>query len=420
MKKVLELPAFRRLLVATVLNEVAISVGAVALALLVYRRTGSAIGAAAFFLCAQFGPAFLSPFCVARLDQANVRSVLAALYAAEGLIFVILASLVSRFALAPVLALTLLDGVMAVTARVLSRAAWASITSRVGLMREASALTNASLAVCYMAGPGLGGAIVALGGTKAALLANAGVFVVVALVVLTASGLPNAAPDRVPAAGRLRAAVRLARGEILVRRLLGLQAIGTVFFTMSIPIEVVFAQHTLHAGASGYGVLLSAWGAGAIVGSVVYARWRALQSRVMISLGAASLGVGFTLMAVAGSLTVAAIGAGLSGLANTTELVAMRTTLQEAVSERWMALIVSLSESMMQAVPGLGIVLGGAIAAVAGPRIAFAVGAAGALLVAVAMWARLSGSSRLVEADVGSSSAATPLPEPLTAAARRP
>src|SRR5437588_6339000 len=103
MKKVLELPAFRRLLVAYTLNELAASIGAVALALLVYRRTGSAIGAAGFFLCAEFGPALVSPLFVARLDQQSAARVLGLLYALQALIFLVLSLLVSRFELAPVL-----------------------------------------------------------------------------------------------------------------------------------------------------------------------------------------------------------------------------------------------------------------------------------------------------------------------------
>ena len=48
-----------------------------------------------------------------------------------------------------------------------------------------------------------------------------------------------------------------------------------MFFTISVPVEVVLAQHTLHKGAGGYGALLAAWGAGAVLGSAVYARWHA-------------------------------------------------------------------------------------------------------------------------------------------------
>lgn len=376
------------------INELALSIGAVALAVLVYRRTGSAIGAMGFFLCAEFGPALVSPLFVARLDQRSARWVLGGLYACEGLIFLVLAWLVHHFSLAAVLALALLDGSLAVTARVLVRAAWTSITSASGLVRDANALMNTGFSICFMVGPAIGGAVVAIGGSVAALLVNVGAYALSVLVVTTATGLPRAVPDRSPAAGRLRAALSYARGEVLIRRLLGLQAAGMLFFTISIPVEVVFAQHTLHSGAGGYGVLLAAWGAGAIAGSGIYARWRGLPSRIQITTGTALLGAGFALMAASPTLAVAIVGAAIAGTGNGIQIVSLRTALQEAVAERWMALVLSLNESMLQAVPGAGIALGGAITALAGARAALAAGAAGSLVVAAAMWLRLAQPAR--------------------------
>ena len=393
MKKVLELPAFRRLLVAYTLNELAVSIAAVALALLVYRRTGSALGAAAFFLCAEVGPALAAPFVVARLDQRAVGPTLAFLYGLQAVIFLVLAWLVGRFALAPVLALALIGGVFAVTARVLARTAWTSFSRSAGLLREANALINGSFSICFLVGPAIGGAIVAIGGTRTALLVNAVAFTIIALTVVTAKGLPSAVPDPGAAAGRLRAAFAIARADPLIRRLLSLQAVGMTVFTISIPVEVVFAQHTLHAGATGYGLLLSAWGAGAIIGSAIYARWRAVSARVLMALGAISFGAGFALMAAAPSLPPAVAGAAVAGVGNGVQIVAMRTALQEATPEKWMALILSLNESTMQAAPGIGILIGGGIAAVAGPRTALATGAAASLIVGAAMWVRLSGSA---------------------------
>jgi MFS-type transporter involved in bile tolerance (Atg22 family) len=122
-KRVLRLPAYRRLLAAYTLNELAWSLGALALAVLVYRRTGSVIGSAAFFLCSQFFPALISPALVARLDQRAPRRVLPALYALEGVLFLLLALAASRFSLVPVLALALADGIVAASARALARAA---------------------------------------------------------------------------------------------------------------------------------------------------------------------------------------------------------------------------------------------------------------------------------------------------------
>jgi hypothetical protein len=54
-----------------------------------------------------------------------------------------------------------------------------------------------------------------------------------------------------------------------------------------------------------------------------------------------------------------------------------------------MALMMSLNESITQGVPGAGILLGGALAALAGPRAALAVGGIGALATGVVMWVTL-------------------------------
>jgi hypothetical protein len=53
----------------------------------------------------------------------------------------------------------------------------------------------------------------------------------------------------------------------------------------------------------------------------------------------------------------------------------------------------SFTESIIEAVPGVGIALGGAIAAMAGPRVALAVAAAGSLGIAVLAWVMLRPSS---------------------------
>src|SRR5207248_3982360 len=139
----------------------------------------------------------------------------------EAAVFVVLAWVVGRFALAPVLALALLDGIIAVTARALARTAAVTVTSAEGLLREANAVTNSSFSICYMVGPALGGVAVALGGTVTALLVTAGVFALMMLTVATARGLPGAAREQVPIAGRLRSALRYANEQHQVRALLG-------------------------------------------------------------------------------------------------------------------------------------------------------------------------------------------------------
>jgi MFS family permease len=386
MRRVLQLPVYRRLLGAYTLNELAWSIGPLALAFLVYTRTGSAFGAAAFFLCSQFVPALVSPMIVARLDQRTPRRVLPALYAVEALAFLALAWIASHFSLVGILVLTTLDGTVALVARSLARALTAGVTSAAGLLREGNAVANAAASLCFMAGPAIGGAIVATASTRAALLANCGLFAIIAMTLLTTRGFPAATPDRSPTRGRVRAALAYVRERPSIRTLLSIQGAGLLFFTISIPVEVVFAQHTLHAGAGGYGALLSGWGVGAVGGSAAYARWRALPARQLIAAGAGALGVGFVVMAAAPALWIAIVGSAVAGVGNGIESVAARTALQEEVEPRWMTLMMSFNESMLVLIPGLGILLGGAIAALAGPRAALAIGGVGSLIVTGAIW----------------------------------
>jgi hypothetical protein len=389
-KPVLRIPTYRRLLAAYTLNELAFMVGAVTLTLLIYRRTGSALGATAFFLCSQFVPGLLSPLLVARLDQLPLRPLLPALYWIEAVIFVVLAMLTGRyFTLSLVLALALLNGILALTARALARAATVTVTSAAGLLREGNAVVNAGFSLAFLIGPGIGGAVVAAGGTSQVLLGDAALFAVIGITLATSSGLPRPAPRQGPARGRVRAALAYAGERPALRGVLLIQVFGILFFTISVPVEVVFVTHSLHGGAAGYGAMVSAWGAGAVAGAAVYARWRHLPSPHLIALGAGALGLGFVIMAAAPDLGVAIGGAAVAGVGNGIESVAGRTAVQELVDERWMALMMSLQETIFQSVPGIGILLGGTITALGSPRAAFAIAGAGSLVISLLAWLTL-------------------------------
>ena len=211
MKQVLRLPVYRRLLAAYALNELAWSVGTLALSVLVYRRTGSALGSAVFFLTSMVLPAFAAPFVVARVDQRTPRRLLPVLYAVEGVLFAALAVMTMHFSLIPVLVLTLLDGIVAIVARALARTATTNVLKPLDLLHEGNAIINGAFSICFMAGPAIGGLVVVAGGTVAALLANCGLFVAIALILVTTSGLPDDVPEPEPAKGRLRAALEHVR-----------------------------------------------------------------------------------------------------------------------------------------------------------------------------------------------------------------
>ena len=384
MRRLVRQRGFVRLAAAYALNELAWWVGTLALSVLVYRRTGSIFGSAGFFLCAQAAPAIVSPWLVGRIDRLSPRTTLPVLYAVEAILYAILAWLTGRFTLAPVLALALVDGVVALVARSIASAARTEILKPADLVPEGGALTSTMFSLCYLGGPAVSGVVVAAGGTEAALLVSCGLF-----GAMTISLVSRKLPPRIvhggPEKGRVRAAIAHARSDRALVMLLGTQAIMYILFTIPVPIEVVFAEHTIHAGAAGYGGLLSAWGGGAVVGSLGYARWRRTNVRVLLSVGSAFMGIGCGVLAIAPGLAVALIGGACAGIANGVIESSLSTELQNITDQSWVALVSSLSQSIGQLTPGLGIIIGATIAALVSVRVSLGTAAAGSLIGAVAI-----------------------------------
>ena len=141
--------------------------------------------------------------------------------------------------------------------------------SPTGQLREGNAIINVGFTAAGAAGPAIAGVVVAALGVQTALLIDAASFVAVAAVLAAASrcrgqGRAGAVDGAAASGARLRAAQRRAE------RLLVVQAAAFVFFTLVLPIEIVYAKETLDAGDSGYGALLSAWGIGMVIGSLVF------------------------------------------------------------------------------------------------------------------------------------------------------
>jgi predicted MFS family arabinose efflux permease len=378
----LKLPAFRRLAGSYAVNEIGDSLGAIALAVLVYRRTGDPLALTALFVSAKLAPAFIAPMLVAACDQVAPRRALPTLYFLEAAAFAALAALSERAFLFPaILLLALVDGCLALTARALSRAALAATLKPTGLLREGNALVNIAFAIGTAGGPALGGVIVSQVGIGVALLVDAASFALIAVVLATARGLPRGDTAREPRRGRLRVGLAYVRERPFLRTVLAAQALAFVFFTAIVPIEVLYAKEALGAGAQGFGFLLAAWGAGLVLGSLVFAhvhRWP-LMGLLACSTGA----VGLAYLALAGveSLWLACVISVAGGLGNGIQWVAVVTVVQENVREDMQARVSSLLESIGAAMPAVGFLLGGALTAISGPRLAYAVAGMGVLLV---------------------------------------
>lgn len=375
-------PGFRRLAFSYTVNDLGDTFGLVALAVLVLDQTDSALGTTALFVAARFVPAFLAPLLTARVDRAPTRAVLGAMYALEALAFAALAYLATDFVFVAVLALALVDGTLAITARGVSRGAIANTLSSVDALREGNAIINALFSASSMVGPVLGGIVTAAAGASAALAVDAVSFAVIA-VVLAAASLPRAEhSEEAGWAARLREGLRAVNDRPQIRQLITAQGAAIVFFTLITPVEVVYATRTLDAGTLGYGVLLGAWGAGMLVGAWEFNRRREGSMAVMLAVSTAAVGVGYLGMAAAPGIVIACAASVVGGIGNGVQWIAHLTALQERTPPALQARIGGLMESIGAAAPGVGYLLGGLVTQAGSTRLAFLLAGVGVMLLA--------------------------------------
>ena len=263
---------------------------------------------------------------------------------------------------------------------------------------QAVALGGMSINVGRAAGPALGGAIVAAAGPEYVFLVNAASFLGVLAVLLTWKRERRSTP--LPAehvVGAVRAGLRYARHAPSLRAVLvrtGLFIIPASALTALLP---VVARDHLGLGAEGYGLLLTAFGGGAVLAAAALPRLRAREPLDLI-VAVASVVLGLVVLAVAllespGVMAAVLVVGGLGWLLAIASLnVSVQYSLPGWVRARGLAVYLLLFGGGTAG----GSALWGVIAGAAGTKVAL--GAAAAALVVGAAGAfryRLGISERL-------------------------
>ena len=382
--------AFRRLAASFAVNEMGDWLGLIALSVLVYEKTGSALATTALFLGTGILPALLTPILVARFERPPPRLVLPTIYAAEAATFGALAILADNFSLPVVVALAAIDGALALTAKTIARAVTAAMLERDGELRAGNAILNVAFTGGSAVGPAAAGAIVAASSVQTALFLDAASFYLIAWMLFTAGPLPQAEPEPGHLREQVRAGLDYIRGHVTLRRLIAAEAAALVFFSAVVPIEVVYAKESLGTGDTGYGILLASWGIGMVAGSVVFATVRRSSLPTQLFFSTLAIAAGYLGMAVAPTLALACAASVVGGTGNGIQWVAVISAVQELTISRMQARVLSVLESISAALPALGFVIGGLIADQRDPRATFAFAGAGVVLV-VAVAAPLLG-----------------------------
>jgi predicted MFS family arabinose efflux permease len=410
----------RRILAAYTINSVGTWFGLVALLIAVYQHTHSALAVGALMFAADAVPAFAVPAVVAWVEASKRRSELTGLYLFEALVTALLAVIfLLHFSLPAVLLLAMLDGTAALTSSALLRAEIAHVArdhveAQMGVTsgsangasdkptdalieeqaqqaeRKAHAARNVAFSVTFVLGPALGGIVVATGGVPAALFIDVGSFLICGALLLDLHPhVEEAGGDSVRA--RLLSAWRHINEAPSLKGLLLAEAIALVFFETGAPIEVTYVESTLHAGSSGLGLLLAAWGTGAVLGSLVFARLIRRSLSGMLSIGTLAIGSAYIGFAIAPTLALACVAALVGGIGNGLQMPSMISVVQRITPRHLQGRMMGAVESLSAVCRAFGLPLGAVLVALSSPRTAFLIVGLGAVAMMAALLRLSSG-----------------------------
>jgi len=392
--RALRLPGLPRLGAALTLSELGETLASVALAVVVFGRSGSVLATGGFFMAARLGPAFASQPLAALIDRAAGRRGLALCFAFEALLFALLAA---PLPVGVLVVVPLATGTLAVCCRSVTRAEAAVRLTRAGRLRDGNSALNLGFAIAGTVGAAAGGALAATVSPSVPLFAAAACFLLGAVLI---AQTPRARPEAeaANAFAHLREGLAYARSDRMAFLLITVQTAAMLAFMLVIPIEVVYAQRDLAAGAGGYGALLATWGLGIVVGGALFARAR---SPLTLLAAAASLLVAAAYggLAIAPGIVIACAASLLGGIGNGIQWVAVMTALQERVPEALQVRVVGLLDAGAQLAPGLGFALGSILTALLSARATYAIAGIATTIAALSffyMHARASQRSAVV------------------------
>jgi len=338
----------------------------------------------------------LSPHAGALTDRVDRRALLIGTQAALGVLAAALALIIAS-GVARAWMLFLVAVLTGTVAAPDNTARQVYVVDLVGAERVASAigLYEVILNVSRVVGPALGGALLATVGVAACCAVNAASYGVPLFVLLryrqagaVAAARP-AADRKGQASASLRDGVRYAWRHGPVRVCIGLAAASALLFGMGVSLPAL-ATRTFHLGGGGYGLMMLAFGVGALPGALLAASAPASPTgrRVGLLALATAAAIGCTAFAPATWLAIA--GLAVTGCLSIWFIAAANTLVQLATEPGMRGRVMGL---WTMALPGSQVVngpLAGWVTQDIGPREGFALSGMALAAIAVTGWPTLN------------------------------
>lgn len=383
--------AVRRLAVARLVSVAGSESAGLALAVVLYARTGSATWVGAALLIAFAVPAAFSPVSGLIGDRFDRRHVLIASDLCGAACFLGMASVHAPAAL---LALAFAAAVAAAPFLPTSGSLIPAVTLPEDLPWANSRLTVAVTAGRLVA-PLIGAGLVVTISGSAAFIANACSFVASALLISTLSGSFRAA-EIGPGVPRFSVTegFRLLFTHPTLRALTLGFALVDVGNGLVLPAEVPLA-HLLGAGTFGYGTMVAIWSVGGLAGAQLYPRMLGARDEPRVILeSAVGLCFAFGVVAIAPCLAIALAGFVIAGATMSVVQVGEDLILQRRVSDEVRGRVYAAHIAVVQLSLALPLLAAGSLSDALGPRTVFGIAAASVALGVLALSALLDWTAR--------------------------
>jgi MFS family permease len=380
---------FRRYVAGQALSLIGTWVETVAQGLLVLQLTHSGL-LLGLTTAARYAPILLlSPYAGLLIDRFSKRRVLLATQVGLGGVSLLLglAVLSGEVRLWQVVVLALAFGTFSAAD---NPARQAFVSELVGqpLVRNAVILNSILVNIARVIGPAIAAVVIGAAGIGWCFMINAASFLAVigSLLILDADQLhPTTPAPRRP--GQLRDGFRYAAGvPEIIRPLIMMALVGVFAFEFEVSLPLL-AHDTFQGGDDAYSRLLSAFGAGAVIGGV-YAAFRPQTSVVRLGHLAFLYAGAMMALALAPALWPAIGASALVGLATILFLTTGNATVQLASDPYYRGRVMSLWSTAIVGSAPIGAPVIGAVSEALDPRAAVALGAfaclaAGAVSLAV-------------------------------------
>ncbi len=351
-----------------------------ALPFYIYEQTGSALASSATFMAYTLPSLLLSSVAGVFVDRWDRKRILVSGNLAQAVLILLLLLLRSNEWLWLAYAVAFLETTIALFTGPSENALLPRLVGQERLI-TANSLNTVNDNIARLAGPSIGGALMAIFGLSSVVLLDSLTFLFAAAMISLISVGPETTQDRPgedesaePVRGRWAAfwrewlqGLRTIRGNRVMIVLFVVAAIGGLGDNILTALFVPFVDEILSAGALGFGSILTARGVGGLIGGLVVGQFAAtLSPSRLLAFGLSAVGLILLVMFNFPSHSLALPLVGLVGVAYVAQAAGLTTLLQSGVSDRYRGRVLGAYSTTAALFGLVGLGLGGTLGDVIG------------------------------------------------------